>query len=54
MQEQNALLIVHEPKNPTGAYRLRYVEGESRKRRDLGPVPFTIAELSQHQQKDGS
>lgn len=54
MNEQNALLIALEPKNLTGHYRLRYIEGESRKRRDLGAVPFTSAKLTQHQQQDGS
>jgi hypothetical protein len=54
MDEQNALVIVREPKNAGGEYRLRYVEGESKKRRDLGPVPFTAAELTQHKQPDGS
>jgi hypothetical protein len=54
MDEQNALVIVREPKNASGEYRLRYVEGESKKRRDLGPVPFIAAELTQHKQTDGS
>jgi LssY C-terminus len=54
MDKQNALVIALEPKNPTGPYRLRYIEGESRKRRDLGSVPFTSAKLDQDKLKDGS
>ncbi|HEX4170424.1 MAG TPA: LssY C-terminal domain-containing protein [Bryobacteraceae bacterium] len=54
MNGQNALVLAFEPKNRTGHYRLRYVEGESRQHRDLGPVPFTSADLIQVKQSDGS
>ncbi len=54
MDGENALILALEPKNPTGEYRLRFIDGASRKRRDLGPVPFHSASLLEEKQSNGS
>ena len=44
MNGQNALILVlGAKKEDNGAYRLLYLDGETRKRRDLGAVPFASA-----------
>jgi hypothetical protein len=50
MEGQNALVLVSEK----GEYLLRFYEGATRKRRDLGAVPFASAELREWKQSDGS
>src|SRR5581483_8388690 len=53
MDGQNALVIVSNiNKDSPGEKRLRFYEGETRKFRDLGLVPFSSAELQQQKQSD--
>ena len=50
---QDALVLWLDSKAPAAhQYRLRFVEGATRKRRELGAVPFSAAKLIE-QQHDG-
>ncbi len=48
------LLVATANKSAKNCYLLRFVEGATRKRRDLGRVPFSSAKLSEGKQEDGS
>jgi opacity protein-like surface antigen len=47
MHGANALILIRQKDDPRGECQLRYVEGDNLKRRDLGTVPFTNAELKE-------
>ncbi|HMJ60119.1 MAG TPA: hypothetical protein VK493_00090, partial [Bryobacteraceae bacterium] len=50
MDGRNALVLALDSKRTANEkYRLVFVEGATRKRRDLGAVPFRSAELSQRE-----
>lgn len=46
---QDALVLWLDNKAPAAQYRLRFVEGATRKRRELGAVPFSSAKLIEQQ-----
>jgi len=55
MDAQNALILVLVPKKVgPNEYHLRLFEGATRKRRDLGIVPFVSAQLIEEKRSDGS
>ena len=54
MDGRNALILALTLKNKEGEYRLVYVDGATKKRRDLGALPFASAELVQSKQSDGN
>lgn len=55
MNGQNALILVRrKSKDQNGEYHLLFVDGTSRKRRDLGAVPFASAELKDLKLSDGT
>ncbi len=54
MDAQNALVLVLAAKDKKDEYHLRFIEGATRKRRDLGLVPFATAELLEQKQGDGT
>jgi opacity protein-like surface antigen len=55
MDRQNALVLVLEAKGKEiSEYYLRFYDGATRKRHDLGMVPFSSAELLERKQNDGS
>jgi hypothetical protein len=45
MNGQNALILWLDPKAAADKYRLRFIEGATRKRRELGALPFSSAKL---------
>lgn len=54
MKGENAVIIVRgEKPEENGKYRLLFVEGETRKRRDLGAIPFASGELKDVQLPNG-
>jgi hypothetical protein len=54
MNGENALIVVKgEKAEENGSYRLLFVEGETRRRRDLGAVPFASGELKDIQLPNG-
>jgi len=54
MKGENALIVMRAEKpEENGNYRLLFVEGQTRKRRDLGPIPFASGELKDVQLPDG-
>ena len=55
MNGQNALvLVLHAKSKAPDEYHLRFYDGQTRKYRDLGVVPFATAELIEAKQSDGS
>ena len=56
MEGSNALVLAaaHAGHRAANRYELIFIEGESRKRRTLGTVPFAGAELTQIKQADGT
>ena len=50
---RNALVLVGTGQHGTREIHLYYVDGETRKRRDLGAVPFSTAQLSEVSTGDG-
>jgi hypothetical protein len=54
MKGENALIIVEGQKpEENGKYRLLFVDGDTRRRRDLGAIPFSSGELKDVQLPDG-
>lgn len=53
MGGENGLILIRDPKLPAGQSQLFYVEGESRKRRELGVTPFKEATLTEAHLGDG-
>ncbi|MBV9679097.1 MAG: LssY C-terminal domain-containing protein, partial [Acidobacteriaceae bacterium] len=53
MDGRNALIIALAPKAKEGEYHLIYVDGATKKRRDLGVLPFASADLTAHKQSSG-
>ncbi len=53
MGGENGLILIRDLKLPVGQSQLFYVEGESRKRRELGVVPFREATLAEARLGDG-
>lgn len=55
MNGQNALvLVLHAKSKAPDEYHLRFYDGQTRKYRNLGVVPFATAELIEAKQSDGS
>ena len=55
MDGQNALvLVLHAKRKAPDEYHLRFYDGQTRKYRDLGTVPFPSPELLEAKQSDGS
>jgi hypothetical protein len=52
---QDALVVVVAQKKPSGTeYRVRLYDGQSRKYRDLGAMPFAPTQMVEAKQRDGS